>query len=307
MARTTFYNYPSSSFGYWRGGMSDGPLAQGQGSEMGQANSGVGIFPQGSGAMGGQASVDSHPHLPLRPGRRGDRGVRVPGEDAAVSEQPGTPPPAAGGKKENVFTHKIGPLPMWGWVAIVGGGLVAYRLYSNKNAAASTGATTAATDTTANTVPQFVNQTYVSTTAPLGPSTAASSGGTATGSTAAVPTNPSPVGTSSQPKPTTTLSGWSYPAPSGLSTYDVAGSGVRLSWNAVTGPSGQHPNSYTVATYNSKGVLVDQFSTAAGNTNTAEYGKGGKGLPKGTYHTNVWANGGPVAPQHATVQYSLTS
>jgi hypothetical protein len=45
------YSRPSSSFGYWRGGMSDGPLAQNQGSRrFGQADSGVGIFPQGSGA-----------------------------------------------------------------------------------------------------------------------------------------------------------------------------------------------------------------------------------------------------------------
>ena len=60
------------------------------------------------------------------------------------------------------------------------------------------------------------------------------------------------------------------------------------------------------AVYDSKGKLVDQFTTTAGNTNTAEYGKGGKGLPKGTYHTNVWANGGPVAPPHATVQYTVS-
>lgn len=56
MANTSFYSRPSSSFGYWRGGMSDGPLAQNQGSRMGQANSGAGIFPQGSGpASGGGA------------------------------------------------------------------------------------------------------------------------------------------------------------------------------------------------------------------------------------------------------------
>ena len=50
MAGTSFYARPSSSFGYWRGGMSDGPLAQNQGSRVyGQANSGAGLFPQGSG------------------------------------------------------------------------------------------------------------------------------------------------------------------------------------------------------------------------------------------------------------------
>lgn len=48
-----YYAQPSPSFGYWRGGMSDGPLAYGQGSGRGQANSGAGMFPQGSGPPGG--------------------------------------------------------------------------------------------------------------------------------------------------------------------------------------------------------------------------------------------------------------
>jgi hypothetical protein len=55
--QTGFYARPSSSFGYWRGGMSDGPLAQNQGSyKFGQANSGVGLFPQGSGPVDGGGS-----------------------------------------------------------------------------------------------------------------------------------------------------------------------------------------------------------------------------------------------------------
>jgi hypothetical protein len=218
-----------------------------------------------------------------------------------VSEQP-TAAPARPAGRENVFTHKIGPLPMWGWLAIVGGALVAWRLYSGKQAAAAnTAGTTTGTSagTDPNTVPQFVNQTYVNTTAPAAPT------GTPTGGT---PTNPAPVGSSGNPKPTTTLPGaWSYPAPTGLQVYDQASKGIRLSWNAVTGPSGQHPNSYNVTTYNSKGKQVSQHNTTAGNTNTAEYGPGGKGLPKGTYHTVVWANGGPVAPKGATVQYTLTA
>lgn len=216
-----------------------------------------------------------------------------------MSEQPAAP--AAGpvpGKRENVFTHKIGPLPMWAWVAIVGGGLVAWRLYASKNAATQAqqqGTSTSSTDTGANQVPQFVNQTYVSTTAPASPGT------TGPG----VPTNPSPVDPG-QPKPTTTLPGsWHYPAPTGLKTVYVASKGVRLAWNAVTGPSGQHPNSYQVATYNSKGKLVNEHGTVSGNTSTDEYGPGGRGLPKGTYHTQVWAQGGPVAPPGATVQYTL--
>jgi hypothetical protein len=226
-----------------------------------------------------------------------------------VSEQPAAAPRRAGGSDGNVLTHKLGPLPTWGWISIAGGGLIAWRLYSNsKSSAASASASATSPTTAADQVPYFINQVFTSRSAPAAPSSASSSAGATTSSTssAPVPTNPAPVGSATQPKPTTTLGAWSYPAPTGLQVYDQAKTGVRLSWNAVTGPSGQHPNSYTVATYNAKGQLVDQFDTTAGNTNTAEYGKGGKGLPKGTYHSNVWGNGGPVAPPHATVQYTLT-
>ena len=43
------YSRPSSSFGYWRGGMPDGPLWKNQGSGMGQAAQGAGILPPGVG------------------------------------------------------------------------------------------------------------------------------------------------------------------------------------------------------------------------------------------------------------------
>ena len=45
---------PSSSTGYWRGGMPDGPLWQGQGSfAYGPSAQGIGILPPGSGQAGG--------------------------------------------------------------------------------------------------------------------------------------------------------------------------------------------------------------------------------------------------------------
>jgi hypothetical protein len=53
MQARSFYARPSSSFGYWRGVGSEGPLAQGQGSGYGQANQGVGILPPGSGNPAG--------------------------------------------------------------------------------------------------------------------------------------------------------------------------------------------------------------------------------------------------------------
>ncbi len=45
------YSRPSSAFGYWRGGGSEMPLAQGQGSQMGPKNQGVGFFSQGQGPV----------------------------------------------------------------------------------------------------------------------------------------------------------------------------------------------------------------------------------------------------------------
>ena len=53
----SYASRPSSSFGYWRGGMSDGPLTQNQGSRVyGQASSGAGLFMQGQGPPGGAAA-----------------------------------------------------------------------------------------------------------------------------------------------------------------------------------------------------------------------------------------------------------
>lgn len=79
-----------------------------------------------------------------------------------MSEQ--APEAPARGKKENVFTRKIGPLPMWAWVAIIGGVIIAYSFYKSKTSAASTSTTGATTD--ASQVPQFVNQTYVQPSPP---------------------------------------------------------------------------------------------------------------------------------------------
>lgn len=50
---TGFYGRPSSSFGYWRGGGGEIPLAGGQGSNMGPKNQGLGMFSQGQGDTAG--------------------------------------------------------------------------------------------------------------------------------------------------------------------------------------------------------------------------------------------------------------
>ena len=75
-----------------------------------------------------------------------------------------TAPEPARGKGGNVFTNRIGPLPMWAWVAVIGGVIIAWSFYKNKTSAASTAADT--TGTSAADVPQFVNQTYTTVQAP---------------------------------------------------------------------------------------------------------------------------------------------
>jgi hypothetical protein len=37
----------------------------------------------------------------------------------------------------NVFTHKLGPLPVWGWVAVLVGVVIVYKIIKDRNAAAS--------------------------------------------------------------------------------------------------------------------------------------------------------------------------
>ena len=75
--------------------------------------------------------------------------------------------PSGGGRVKGAFTNRIGPLPMWVWLAIIAAALIAWRLYSDRKAAstpASTGSSVPSAD-----VPQFVNQTYVTATAPQAP------------------------------------------------------------------------------------------------------------------------------------------
>jgi hypothetical protein len=77
-------------------------------------------------------------------------------------------PPAregGGGGFMSTFTNKIGPLPMWAWVAIIAVILVVWRWHSAQSAAGTSPA--ADTSTAADQVPQFVNQTYVTTQPPV--------------------------------------------------------------------------------------------------------------------------------------------
>ena len=85
-----------------------------------------------------------------------------------------------GGKITQTFTTRIGPLPMWVWLVIIAGILIAWRIYSQKASAAQATEATG-TDTSqvpADQVPQFVNQTYVSPVPPTSPGPAGPPGPT---------------------------------------------------------------------------------------------------------------------------------
>lgn len=82
-----------------------------------------------------------------------------------MSESAPEPRPS-GGKKENVLTRKLGPLPTWAWVAIVAAALILWAYYKNKQSGQQqAGGATAG----AGQVPQFVNQTFTTLIPPTAP------------------------------------------------------------------------------------------------------------------------------------------
>jgi hypothetical protein len=66
---------------------------------------------------------------------------------------------------KETFTRKIGPLPMWAWLAIIGTVIVGWAWWRNRQ----TSSTSANSGTTADAsqVPQFVNQTYTTVQPPV--------------------------------------------------------------------------------------------------------------------------------------------
>jgi len=73
------------------------------------------------------------------------------------------PEPAA--RRGNVFTRRIGPLPMWVWLVIVAVIVIGWAYWRSRQSAGQT-STSTATGTDASQVPQFVNQTYTTVQPP---------------------------------------------------------------------------------------------------------------------------------------------
>jgi LysM repeat protein len=75
----------------------------------------------------------------------------------------------------NVFTRKIGPLPLWGWMGVMLGVAGLYYIIHSKNKAASqdnnasAGGVNSPGGVDSSLVPQFVNQVYDQSSPPVAP------------------------------------------------------------------------------------------------------------------------------------------
>lgn len=209
-----------------------------------------------------------------------------------MSEQPTAPARPAGGGGSNVFTNRIGPLPMWAWLAIVGGLLIVWRIYASKQSASSA-ASTASGSTSAADVPYFINQVYTGATAPSA-QPATSSTATPSPSTPTPPAQPGPT-TPMPPTPTTpqqiTRPAGQIGSVTGLRPNGVGATNVGLAWNPVSGAQ-----KYQVrVTYQDKDIK--NFETTKTSYNVT-------GLsPNRTYGLHVVAiNGSDWAPEASITQ-----
>lgn len=211
----------------------------------------------------------------------------------------------------NVFTRKIGPLPMWGWMAVALVIAILYYLYKKNSASNATSTAADQTSATNNTpggvdsslVPQFINQVYNQETPPAAPNITVNStvpitevGGTQP-STAPAPTQ------TSTPKPPSVSK---YAAPTGLTAKKASATSLTATWKNLTGVT-PAPSSYTVAVYSSAGKLLSQQTVNAPDTTGGNSTATITGLPANSKNlqVHVWANGGQLAPPHASSTLTL--
>lgn len=125
--------------------------------------------------------------------------------------------PEAQPQTQNVFTRKLGPLPMWAWMGIALAIAIVFYLYK-KHQSASSNSTSSAQNSSAaggvnspggvdaSLVPQFVNQVYNQETPPTAPNVTVNN----TIPTPPPVTTPPPTQTTAPPAPPST---GTHPAP----------------------------------------------------------------------------------------------
>jgi hypothetical protein len=219
---------------------------------------------------------------------------------------------------------KVGPFPLYVWLLIATAAAGAYYLFTKKKSGTPTTGTpgTACTQSdgsagtwdstgtvcqasTVSTVNSGTNnmaqggawQSRVQSTTATATTTPAS---TATASTPAATASTTPPAATT---PTTAAStgnpnsgNWAFPAPTGLKVTGASKTStqIKISWNAVKGPGGQIPATYEVRIFRAGAQIREDAVPGTSYTES--------GLAKGTTGlvVNVWANGGPLAPPHAT-------
>lgn len=221
-----------------------------------------------------------------------------------MSEQPTTTSTSTTRKSGGTFTRKLGPLPVWGWMAIVAVIVLAYSFYAknkqSQQANQSAGGVNSPGGVDASLVPQFINQTYDNDVPPTAPNvtvpvqvTVPPMGGT----------QPSPNPT---PKPVKTPTVHQYKAPTGLKTSKATNTSIHVSWMNLVGVN-PPPQSYTVAVFSKAGKLLSQTTVNAPDTVGGKSTTTITGLPKNSQdlEVHVWANGGQLAPPHASSKVNI--
>jgi hypothetical protein len=212
-----------------------------------------------------------------------------------MSETAPEPAPApTRSSSSNVFTRKMGPLPVWAWMGVALGVALAYYYWKQNKASASTASQASSTQagtTDSSLVPQFVNQTYVNDAPPQQPNPVPP------------PTDVDPGGPSKPPPGNAQAN--QYPAPTGLKVSKLTGTSAKVNWNYITGATPK-PSSYTVALYQLNGKLASYTTVNAPDTASGAAQYTVTGLHPGwQYNVRVWANGGKVAPPHAETKLTL--
>lgn len=204
--------------------------------------------------------------------------------------------PSGGG---NVWTRKYGPMPLWAWGGIVVLLALGYSLWKKHSAASTTQQSNPSVNSPggvdASLVPQFVNQVYTQGEPPPAPNVTVNN---------QIPTatTPPPVTPPAKQPPATVHQ---YPAPQGLKVSKVNGTTAKVTWNNLTSPT-PAPQNYTVAIYQGGKVVSQQTISApdtVGGVSTATI----PGLPQNAKNlqVHVWANGGALAPPHASGTVTL--
>jgi hypothetical protein len=142
----------------------------------------------------------------------------------------------------NVFTRKIGPMPLWAWMAIALVIAIVYYLYSKNKAAqsaqnsgtSSTGAASGGVNSPggvdASLVPQFVNQNYENSTPPAAPNVTVNN---------TVP--PSTVTVTQPTTPSAPKYGQAGPPQSGVQAITPQEASILMSNNNLYNTAGRKP------------------------------------------------------------------